>query len=79
MTVAPGSRASSRTAISAVSTDGETICAALVHDEAPVGVAVEGQAEVGAGVDAPRCCRSRRFAGSIGFASWFGKVPSSSK
>ena len=48
MIAAPGSRASSRTAISAVSTDGETICAALVHHEAAVGVTVEGQADVGA-------------------------------
>jgi hypothetical protein len=52
--------------------------AALVDDEAAVGVAVEGQPDVGA-VLADRACRSTRLAGSSGLASWLGKVPSSSK
>ena len=52
--------------------------ALLVDDEAAVGVAVEGEAEVGAVLD-DRRCRSTRFAGSSGFASWLGNVPSSSK
>ena len=79
ITVAPGSLASSRAAISAVSVDGVTIAAALVDEEAAVGVAVEGEADVGAlGQHAPSAGR-RRFSGSIGLASWFGKVPSSSK
>ena len=51
--MAPGSLASSRAAISAVSVDGETGLAPLVDQEAAVGVAVEGQADVGALGDAP--------------------------
>ena len=54
ITVAPGSLASSRAAISAVSVDGETAAAALVDEEAAVGVAVEGQPDVGALVEHPR-------------------------
>ena len=54
MIVAPGSRPSSRAAISAVSVDGETARPLLVDDEAAVGVAVEGQADVGPLGDDPR-------------------------
>ena len=67
------------TAISAVTADGDDRLAALVDDEAAVGVAVEGQADVGTARRARRACRSRRFSGSSGLASWLGKVPSSSK
>ena len=53
--------------------------APLVDDEAPVGVAVEGQADVGArGEDRAPAGRAGS-SGSIGLASWLGKVPSSSK
>ena len=50
----PGSRASSRAAISAVSALGDTTSPRLVDDEAAVGVAVEGQADVGAVLAARR-------------------------
>ena len=53
ITVAPGSLASSRLAISAVSVDGETAAPLLVDEEAAVGVAVEGQPDVGALGDHP--------------------------
>ena len=52
--------------------------APLVDDEAAVGVAVEGEAEVGA-LSRTRAWRSTMFFGSSGLASWLGKVPSSSK
>ena len=49
-------------------------------DEAPVGVAVEGEPDVGARSRTTVACRSTRFAGvAAGSASWFGNVPSSSK
>lgn len=52
--------------------------AALVDDEAAVGVAVEGQAQVGAfGEDAR--LEVDDVLGVEGLASWLGKVPSSSK
>lgn len=52
--------------------------AALVHDEAAVGVSVEGEAEVGAlGADAG--LEVDQVLGVEGLASWLGKVPSSSK
>ena len=50
ITVAPISRDSSRPATSAVTADGETGLPLLVDDEAAVGVAVEGQPDVGSGV-----------------------------
>ena len=53
--------------------------AEFVDDETAVGVAVEGQSDVGAGLAARGACRSTRFAGSSGLASWLGNVPSSSK
>ena len=54
ITVAPGCRASSRTATSAVTADGDDRVAVLVDDEAAVGVAVEGQPDVGTLVAHPR-------------------------
>lgn len=52
--------------------------AALVDDEAAVGVAVEGETKVGAlGPDAGLEVDDVRRV--EGLASWFGKVPSSSK
>ena len=51
--------------------------ALLVDEEHAVGVAVERQTEVGAGLEHPRL-RSRWFSGWIGSAGWFGNVPSSS-
>ena len=51
---------------------------ALVDDEAAVGVAVEGQADVGAVLE-DGGLEVARFSGSSGLASWLGKVPSSSK
>ena len=50
ITVEPGWRASSREAISAVSVRGADELAPLVDEEAAVGVAVEGQPDVGAGL-----------------------------
>ena len=48
---APISLSSSRAATSAVTADGRDGCALFVDDETPVGVAVEGQSDVGAGLD----------------------------
>src|SRR4051812_37559004 len=78
MIVEPGSRASSRTAISAVSVDGDTISPRSSTTK---------QRSASPSKASPRsaptsrtfACRSTRFAGSIGFASWLGKDPSSSK
>ena len=53
--------------------------AGLVHEEHPVRVPVEGDPYVTALVAARRRWRSTRFSGSMGFAGWFGNVPSSSK
>ncbi len=53
--------------------------AALVDDEAAVGVTVEGQPDVGTARPGRRPAGRRRLAGSSGFASWLGKLPSSSK
>ena len=61
----------------AVVSEPDTGWAALVDEEHPVGVAVEREADVGAGLEHP-ACRSRRFSGWIGSAGWFGNVPSSS-
>ena len=47
MIVEPGSLASSRAAIRAVSVDGDTASSPLVDQEAAIGVAVEGEADVG--------------------------------
>ncbi len=52
--------------------------AALVDDEAAVGVAVEGQAEVGALLAHP-LPQVDEVGRVEGLASWLGKVPSSSK
>ena len=76
---APGCLASSRAATRPVSADGRHGLAALVDDEAPVGVAVEGQPDIGTRPRGPLPAGRRRFSGSIGFASWLGNVPSSSK
>ena len=51
ITVAPISLLSSRAATRAVTADGDTGSPRLVDDETPVGVAVEGQPDVGAGRD----------------------------
>ena len=53
--------------------------AALVDDEAAVGVAVEGEPEVGAVLDDRGLQVDAGCSGSSGLASWLGKVPSSSK
>ena len=79
MIVAPGCLASSRAATSAVIALRRDRLAALVDHEAAVGVAVEGEPEVGAVLDDRAPAGRRMFAGSSGFASWLGKVPSSSK
>ena len=78
MIVVPGSLASSRTATSAVTADGLTgsPCSSTTKHRS----ASPSKARP---MSAP-CCRtaawrSTRLAGSSGFASWLGKVPSSSK
>ena len=53
--------------------------ARVVDEEAAVGVAVEGDPEVGALGRASRSTMNSRFSGSSGFGSWFGNVPSGSK
>ena len=65
MIVAPGCRASSRAAISAVSVRRVDDRAGLVDDEAAVGVTVEGQARGRRPVSRTAACRSTRFAGSM--------------
>ena len=50
--------------------------AGLVDEEAAVGVAVEGDAEVGAVVAHLAEITSSRFSGSSGLGSWPGKSPS---
>ena len=78
MIVAPGSLASSRAAISAVSTLGLTSSprsSTRKHRSASPSKA----RPMSAPVSITCACRSTRLAGSIGLASWFGKVPSSSK
>src|SRR6202044_3493683 len=71
ITTAPGSRASSRVAISAASTDGETISprsSTMKHRSASPSKA----RPMSALCSMTAACRSRRFSGSIGFASWLG-------
>ena len=53
--------------------------AGAVDEEAAVGVAVPGDADVGLLGDRPRSTMSRRFSSMSGLASWFGKRPSISK
>ena len=62
----------------AVVVEPEMPLALLVDEEDAVGVAVEGEADVGADLDAPGRTRSRWFSGWIGSAGWLGNVPSSS-
>ena len=50
--------------------------AALIDDEAAVGIAVERQPDVCAYLAHFAPADRARFAGSIGFASWLGKFPS---
>ena len=52
--------------------------ARVVDEEAAVGVAVVGDAEVGA-LGAVFSTMNARFSGSSGFGSWFGNDPSGSK
>ena len=78
MIVAPGSRASSRVAISAVSTEGETIwprSSTTKHRSASPSKA----SPMSAWCSITARCRSRMFSGSMGLASWFGNVPSRAK
>ena len=53
--------------------------ARVVDEEAAVGVAVVGDAEVGALLASSRGSMNSRFSGSSGFGSWFGNEPSGSK
>ena len=78
MTVAPGSRASSRAAMSAVSTDGETISPRSSTTKQR-SASPSKASPMSARFPVTARCRSRRFSGSIGLASWLGNVPSSSK
>ena len=78
MTTAPGSRASSRVAISAASTLGLTISPRSSTTKQR-SASPSNARPMSALLSLTACCRSRRFAGSIGFASWWGNVPSSSK
>ena len=73
----PGSRASSREAISAVSTEGLTISprSSTMKQRS---ASPSNASPMSAPVSRTRACRSAMFAGSMGLASWFGKVPSSS-
>ena len=78
MIVEPGDLSSSRAAISAVSVEGETArprSSTRKHRSASPSKARPRSACSAT----TRCCRSTRLASSIGLASWFGKVPSSSK
>ena len=78
MIVAPGSRASSRVAIRAVSTEGETIrprSSITKHRSASPSKA----SPMSAWCSTTARCRSRTFSGSMGLATWLGNVPSSSK
>jgi hypothetical protein len=78
MMVAPGSRASSLVAISAVITEGETSSprsSTTKHRSASPSKA----SPMSAWCSVTAACRSRRFSGSMGLASWFGNVPSRSK
>ena len=79
MIFAPGSFASTDSAKSAVDEVAGDELARVVDEEAAVGVAVEGDAEVGAPPRASCATMNSRFSGSSGFGSWFGKVPSGSK
>ena len=78
ITFAPGTRRSSRAAISAVSVDGETArpCSSTTKQRS---ASPSKARPMSAPSATTRAWRSRRFSGSIGLASWFGKVPSSSK
>ena len=78
MTVAPGSLASSRAAISAVSTLGLT-SSPRSSTRKQRSASPSKARPMSAPVSITFACRSTRLAGSIGLASWFGKVPSSSK
>ena len=78
MIFAPGSFASTSPASSAVAKSPGHELAAVVDEEAPVGVAVERDAEIGALLERLRTMNSR-FSGSSGFGSWFGNDPSGSK
>src|ERR1700744_5688445 len=78
MTVAPGSPASSRLAISAVSTEGDTSSPRSSTTKQRSASPSKARPR-SAPVSVTFRCRSRRFSGSIGLASWFGNVPSSSK
>ena len=53
--------------------------ARVVDEEAAVGVAVVGHAEVGALLASSCATMNSRFSGSSGFGSWFGNEPSGSK
>ena len=75
---APGCRASSRVAMSAVMADGGTtapFASTRKHRSASPSKASPASAPC----STTARCRSTRFAGTSGFASWLGNVPSSSK
>ena len=78
MTVPPGSLASSRVATSAVIALGETgsACSSTTKQRS---ASPSKARPASAPTSRTFACRSTRFAGSSGFASWFGNVPSSSK
>ncbi len=78
MTVAPGSRASSRSATNAVMVDGDTHSPRSSTTKQR-SASPSKASPMSAPVARTAACRSRRFAGSMGLASWLGKDPSSSK
>src|SRR5664280_945062 len=78
MIVAPGSRASSRVAISVVSTEGGTSSPRSSTTKQRSASPSKAR-PMSAPVARTLSCRSAMFAGSIGLASWFGNDPSSSK
>ena len=75
MIVAPGSRASSLVAISAVSTEGETTSPRSSTTKQR-SASPSKASPMSARCSVTARCRSRRFSGSMGLASWFGNVPS---
>ena len=78
ITVAPAFLASSRCAMSAVSTDGLTISprSSMTKQRS---ASPSKASPMSAPSSRTFACRSAVLAGSIGLASWFGKLPSSSK
>ena len=76
--VAPGLAFNSRTAINAVSAEGFTK-SPFSSIKKQRSASPSNAKPISAFSFLTRFCRAFKFSGSIGFASWFGKFPSSSK